>query len=958
MAFSFPSDWSLLDKGANISLVCSVLVFDFEHDRHIMKTLPGQQRFFLAGLLEAGFESYSIFDATLTSQYPVPSVALTPTSIMMGHNEVTWDSLMSTVDMCSGFGGVTQGILPCGFHTAVAVDHNEPMLQLFSAVSNAPTVLGDVGDKTTIHSVWKKAGGSRTMTAGFSCQPFSSLGDRKSSADSRASCLPKLLYAAFYLRMQIVVLECVAPAAHDPFVKAELAHFCDVTGFSCSQRSIKLDQVWPCKRHRSWWVLTAPLIGTIPIPEFCCVHVVPTVENLIPRILPWDRDDEESLKLSIEECLAFGGSDGDFSKYILNKNGISPCALHAWGNQLTACPCGCRQQGLSQHRLAEKGLYGLLVQSAPEGEGGSFMRHVHPCEAQALNGMDPTLDYGLNPRLTLSAVGQIASPLHVLWIMSVISARLHELRFGKETFNSETQLQAYMSWLLMKCDQVWPHSDGDARIDKFMSLIPCWKRVEHLSLEELMFPQRWLNQIDGPVTIASILDVLFREYQTQQALQPSIAHDDDHDMSEVETPWMEFPTQTPKSDCPDINVAFCTVIFDGDFQAPVQLSPLVGSTLQELLVAHEKLVGPRTVSSCVDAYGQALPESHCLSGGDLILVHFERPDDFHESPKHDESKHEAVKPTCLDPEISPTAEWTQPVRAYGHKPSVYDIGECTAAHIGNQPEWLNAEPLKGLKAQQFLLLSNPHITTPQQLWSVRNQFLKVQDRLAILEHQGPITSDDELRFHLYSLTQKYIDVQVQYSKDPVKQLVTIDPLIASAWLKDQAFSCEDWGKDHGFIHSQSLPVATVFKVGSHWVPVVMTPCGDVLNVFVWDADGTDHIPLNTIIERVGLAVGFVTVRIQRDRRMFLSTDLCGTLAIAFLQSTLLRTQLPSTPEETIQFFQKYRSEFTQSLSSCDITRRPWVWAAGDVPRSSTQVPENVPELGESIQVPSMLSRDQ
>lgn len=60
------------------------------------------------------------------------------------------------------------------------------------------------------------------MTGGFSCQPFSALGDCKSSSDPRSMCLTKLLYAAFYLQTQVLILECVSPAAQDQFVKSEI----------------------------------------------------------------------------------------------------------------------------------------------------------------------------------------------------------------------------------------------------------------------------------------------------------------------------------------------------------------------------------------------------------------------------------------------------------------------------------------------------------------------------------------------------------------------------------------------------------------------------------------------------------------------------------------------------------------------------------------------------------------
>ena len=237
MARSFPMDWGSIDNGSKIDLLCRTVVFDIDHDLHIMELFHNCSRFHMTGLLEAGYESYTIFDATLVAQFPVPHVSLGPSSCILGHKEVTWDSLFSVVDMCSGFGGFTQGMLPCGFHSTVAVDHNQHMLKLFKCASNIPTILGDVGSKAVIKEVWQASQGAKTMTGGFSCQPFSYLGDGRGSEDPRSSCLSKILYSAFYLRTQVLVLECVAPASQDPFVRAELDHFCQITGFHCSQRT-------------------------------------------------------------------------------------------------------------------------------------------------------------------------------------------------------------------------------------------------------------------------------------------------------------------------------------------------------------------------------------------------------------------------------------------------------------------------------------------------------------------------------------------------------------------------------------------------------------------------------------------------------------------------------------------------------------------------------------------------
>lgn len=940
-------NWCNVDNGGQIDLLCRNLIFDIDHDAHQMETLYDHKRFLLSGLIDAGFESFTIFGATMVSQYPIPVVRLEPTSLVLGHKDITWDAISSVVDLCSGFGGFTQGILPSGFHTAMAVDQNEAMVQLFSKASNAPGIVGDVGDKSVLHEIWKTSLGACTLTGGFSCQPFSSLGDRLSSADTRSACLTKLLFAAFYLRSQVLVLECVAPAAQDPFVRSELEYFCTLTGFHCTQKTMKLDNVWPCKRHRAWWVLTSPAIGPVNVPEFQCQFAVPTIERLIPCITPWDIDDERALALSEAEFHAFGGKDENFAQYLLNAKGKSPCALHAWGNQLTACPCGCRPCALSSRRLAEKGLFGLLVHSAPDSEGKSLLRHIHPNEALALNGMDPVLDFGPNPRLALSAVGQLASPLQVHWLMTAIGIHLDSLRGITPQYDHETQLHAYMSWLIARCNLVWSSDECDLE-DKFSKLVAYWKPVEHLSLEELMYPPRWAGRIDGPVTIAAVLDTLFSQKPQHHDIPPALTLET---LQDDETPWFDSPAAVPAPGVViGIAAEYCTVIFDDEHQAPIRLAPTVGTTLENLIAAQVKLIGGPLEHVCLDDQGCIVPLSTQLQAGQLIFVK--------SHPGLTDGTPGDVTATRMDVDVSPTAEWTQPIAQHEMlKPSIYDIGECSVLNMNDQVPWLCADPLLGLKDDQFLALTAPQVATPQQLWSVRHQFLRVKDRIDILNNQGAMFSDDEIRFHLFSLGQMFVDLQLRFSKDPIKQLVTIDPILTAAWMQDRGFDCEAWGRDHGFIHLKSIPVATVFHLDGHWIPVAMHPNGDSLRVFVWDADGRDHMKVNQIIEKLGLSMGFISVLIQRDRRLFLTTDLCGTLAISYLHSTFLQTQLPDTHDETVQCFHMLREQFLASFSSCDIARRPWIWGRGD--QQNCNRPASSSDLIEQdMPLPVTLSRDQ
>ena len=168
-----------------------------------------------------------------------------------------------------------------------------------------------------------------------------------------------------------MVLECVGPAQADPFVNHHINNFCNKTKFIRSDCVLELHELWPSKRNRWWCILSAPAIGKIEVGTCPDFPDLPNVEHVLPRIRRWPQAEEEELRLTPVELEAFKESDRQKGSHILNKKGPMPCALHCWGSQLTACPCGCRQQGLSEHRLKQKGLRGVLVESATSARSSS-----------------------------------------------------------------------------------------------------------------------------------------------------------------------------------------------------------------------------------------------------------------------------------------------------------------------------------------------------------------------------------------------------------------------------------------------------------------------------------------------------------------------------------------------------------------------------------------------------------
>jgi len=109
------------------------------------------------------------------------------------------------VDACSGAGGIAHGALTVGIQTVVAVDANDRMLSLHKRHDTCEVVHGDIGSTEVIIDTWHKAQHAAIMCAGYSCQPFSQLGDKRGGSDPRAASLSGVLKAAVMLQTQVLV---------------------------------------------------------------------------------------------------------------------------------------------------------------------------------------------------------------------------------------------------------------------------------------------------------------------------------------------------------------------------------------------------------------------------------------------------------------------------------------------------------------------------------------------------------------------------------------------------------------------------------------------------------------------------------------------------------------------------------------------------------------------------------
>ena len=256
------------------------------------------------------------------------------------HQEFDPSRLLRIREACSGLGGLGQGGKLLGMQVTVQNEIQPRTATIAQGISGACMVEGDINSLSTVVSMWQADPGDSVFASGFSCQPYSRLGDRKSGADARADSFTGSLRAAFLLQTSAIVLECVQPVLDDSFVQGCLSDFVDRTGYHLQQCVLELHQVWSANRSRWWALLTAPHVGQVPVTlwkphgPWHAVEDVVEVFNATPA-------ECSQLALRADEEEAFQELR-PLSDYCLRRNKPLPTALHSWGSVLDSCPCGCR----------------------------------------------------------------------------------------------------------------------------------------------------------------------------------------------------------------------------------------------------------------------------------------------------------------------------------------------------------------------------------------------------------------------------------------------------------------------------------------------------------------------------------------------------------------------------------------------------------------------------------------
>lgn len=293
--------------GSKHNIVCDILSVDGATGHALVSLYPCRTKArIMTGLpsISTDVVSVAILGAEYVDGVGMPGFKVSDPRMVLTHPRIGISDFFTAIELCCGIGIGTYGLEAAGFRVAVANDCNASMLEGYSSLHpSVPLVLGDLADESVIQQIHSHHPRSAMLVSGFSCQPFSEGGNMKGFNDNRAGTLHNTLKVAFLLRCPLILLECVKSASCNRHVRQELEQFRDQCHFNLSEIVLRLEDCWISKRERWYAILSAPMLGSIPLANLPQFGFPTMVKQVVPRGIDMTHEDLMQLQLGVEEHL-------------------------------------------------------------------------------------------------------------------------------------------------------------------------------------------------------------------------------------------------------------------------------------------------------------------------------------------------------------------------------------------------------------------------------------------------------------------------------------------------------------------------------------------------------------------------------------------------------------------------------------------------------------------------------
>ena len=259
----------------------------------------------------------------------------------------------------------------------------------------------------------------------------------------------------------------------------------------------------------------------------------------------------------------------------------------------------------------------------------------------------------------------------------------------------------------------------------------------------------------------------------------------------------------------------------------------------------------------------------------------------------------------------PCVEWND-------DPSVVDAISPTqpySVNLQSQPTAPDEPSWAQLSSSGLVNLTCPVVSSKEQVGYLLKQVISKEVRQVVLNQQGCIWADDEIRFIL--------DRKV--SQGPSNMfLFTWDPLILTCVIR------------HGHLHllqsfvdwmPSEATIVSAVSIEQHWYPIVWQWENQQLIGMTCGHQGNFSMALQHVHAVLCKLLKCQSTPLQFYSTAFAVTECCGALVDAFCDFVIYQCPLPCTLDQLKAHHVRLRNAFVESLAA--FTPRPWIWGAGE-----------------------------
>ena len=225
--------------------------------------------------------------------------------------------------------------------------------------------------------------------------------------------------------------------------------------------------------------------------------------------------------------------------------------------------------------------------------------------------------------------------------------------------------------------------------------------------------------------------------------------------------------------------------------------------------------------------------------------------------------------------------------------------------------------LDGFRNRAFLEVACPRIQAFDDLAVSLCPAIGKEARIDLLQRQGEVWADDEIRAHLRQIV----------CQGPQEQnLVAWDPLVVTSIIMFGHFEVID---EMVAKLPNGATVITALIIEKHWYPIMWRLEGVQAWAFTCGHAWGFSVAINKLHQRVCHALSCQLSAVRFHSLAFRVETCCGAMSILYLHHLIWGSDLPVSLPQLQEKHRSLRHALIGFLSGSELYPRPWIWGLGE-----------------------------